>query len=129
MGRGGFGWDAEDSGGTRGIRVGPGLARGWGAGGCGLDDDVLPLYFGVKDFGEQGPIVNLHEDGNVGILERSPQGAERSPDGPEGRSADDEVEIAGIVALTVYAAAIRPNLTVRHMLPEKLVDCGAPVRP
>ena len=93
-----------------------------------MDDDVLPLHFVVKDFREQGPIVNLHEDGNIGILERSPQGAERSSDGPEGRSTDDDVEIAGIVGLPVYAAAIRPHLTLRHVLQEKVVNCDAPVR-
>ncbi len=98
------------------------------AGGFGLDDDVLPLHFVVKGFREQGPIVNLHENWDIGILERSPQGAERSPDGPEGRSADDDVEIAGIVALPVYAATICPNLRLRHVLTEKLIDCDALVR-
>ena len=56
-------------GGAGGNALGVGLrgggSAGVGGGRFGLDDDVLPLYFGVKDFGEQGPIVNLHENWDI----------------------------------------------------------------
>ena len=93
-----------------------------------MNHNVLSLYLVAKALRQQRPIMNLHQDGNARVLEGRLQRAERRPHRLEGGSAHDKVQVAGIVALAVHAAAVCPNLAIRHVLPQEFSDGIAPAR-
>ena len=83
----------------------------------------------AEAFGQAGPVAGVDEEGDVRLARRFHEGREpRRRDLAQARAAQGEIEVAGVMAAPVDAAAVGPRLDAGQMRAQQSLE-RPPVAP